>query len=387
MKARGRATAIYDFVISEKIGILSLTETWLTDSSRDDCALANIGSTLPNYVFHHVPRSRTSGGGVGILAHRGFDLKLHQCYQVNSFEYMDICVTSPNSPSHVIRLLVIYRPSYSRKRTGSRPAVFLEEFTSLLESLQVASQRILFVRDLNFHMDVKDNPDSLAFKDLLDLFNLQNHVTFPTHLSGHTLDLVISDAGDHIVSGLEKHSHLPSDHAAVICTLRLGRPQEVRKHLLSRNMKNINFNLLQRDLSKRLEGNYPDGIDLLVDLYNMSLEDVLKQHAPVKDRHVIRRPNAPYYNESLRLAKQERRRCERRMLKSKTEIYRTKCKRSYEKLAVVQSSYFRDKIESCDSRKLFQTVQKLTTVKPNVLPPHTCAESLANEFADFPSEL
>ena len=45
-----------------------------------------------------------------------------------------------------------------------------------------------------FHMDVPSDPDGRTFLDLLTSMGLKQHVSVPTHISGHTLDLVITRA-------------------------------------------------------------------------------------------------------------------------------------------------------------------------------------------------
>lgn len=68
IKAKNKSTALCDFVINQHIDLLVITETWLTGTERDNRAIADIRNTLPNFVFHHIPRLHCRGGGVGVLA-------------------------------------------------------------------------------------------------------------------------------------------------------------------------------------------------------------------------------------------------------------------------------------------------------------------------------
>ena len=317
IKARGKAIALCDFVKEDKINLFAITETWLTNSDRDARALAIINEALPNFDFHHVPRTSSSGGGVGFLVHKGFDVNIHPRVEVRSFEYMDISVSSPNTPSDTFQFLVIYRPPYSKKN-NIRPSHFFEELTSILESLHGSARKVILAGDFNLHMDVAGNPDSAAFMELLDMFGLQNHVDFPTHSSGHTLDLILTGRDTKIVSGVRNHPHLPSDHIAVSCQLDIGRPGVIRKHISCRNLKSIDMDTFLRDLSSAVNVDVPDDISSLTSLYDTALRTVLDSHAPIKERHVILRSKAPWYNASLRQAKQLRRRCERRMMLVRT---------------------------------------------------------------------
>ena len=116
-----------------------------------------------------------------------------------------------------------------------------------------------------------------------------------------------------------------------------------------------------RDLSSAVNVDVPDDISSLTSLYDTALRTVLDSHAPIKERHVILRSKTPWYNASLRQAKQLRRRCERRMMKSglqiDKDIYRSQCKTYYQHLAQAQKEYYQSQVESCDQRKLFQVVK------------------------------
>ena len=47
-------------------------------------------------------------------------------------------------------------------------------------------------------MDVANDPHAMRFLDLIDAFNLKQHIDVPIHRSGHTLDLIITRADDKI---------------------------------------------------------------------------------------------------------------------------------------------------------------------------------------------
>ena len=70
---------------------------------------------------------------------------------------------------------------------------------------------IINIQRLNFHLDDPSDNDAKNFTDLLETFGLSQHVTAPTHLSGHTLDLLISRSSNDInVSGIEFHRIRPN---------------------------------------------------------------------------------------------------------------------------------------------------------------------------------
>ena len=48
------------------------------------------------------------------------------------------------------------------------------------------------IRDFNIHMDTPTESDVIIFNDLLESLNIENRITFLTHKSQHTLDLMKS---------------------------------------------------------------------------------------------------------------------------------------------------------------------------------------------------
>ena len=70
------------------------------------------------------------------------------------------------------------------------------QFTmDMLEYMEMnvnTTRNIILTGDFNIKMNNPDDPDMNTLSDLLDSFDLVNHVRFPTHRSMNTLDLVIT---------------------------------------------------------------------------------------------------------------------------------------------------------------------------------------------------
>ena len=52
-------------------------------------------------------------------------------------------------------------------------------------------------------MDTPTESDVIIFNDLLDSLNMENRITFLTHKSLHTLDLIIEDRNKKLLYNLE----------------------------------------------------------------------------------------------------------------------------------------------------------------------------------------
>ena len=151
---RNKTLPIKDYVVEHNLDILALTETWLNPDNSDDQI---IGRIIRNTIYR-------------------------------SFEFLEI---SLQSSSHSLLIVVVYRPGSSNGNKLS-PEFFCEEFCNLLEHYTTDLSKLLIVGDFNFHVDDKGNKSASVFLELLEIFNLTQHVSVPTHRAGHTLDLLIT---------------------------------------------------------------------------------------------------------------------------------------------------------------------------------------------------
>ena len=95
---------------------------------------------------------------------------------------------------------------------------FCEEMVSIFENIiTTIRNKILFMDDFNINMDRPDNPNTIIFNDFLNSLNLRNNLSFQTHTSGHTVDLIIYDQNESLVKCVKK-GHSCADHSLVEAT-------------------------------------------------------------------------------------------------------------------------------------------------------------------------
>ncbi|XP_072028487.1 uncharacterized protein [Amphiura filiformis] len=329
-----KTTSLVDLVIDKDLDVLALQETWPTGTPRDDCTLADIKSSLPNFAIFNTPRGTRGGGEIA-------------------------------------------------------SKTFLTEFSSLLECVLSLPEEVVITGDFNYHVDVVDDRDACAFKDLIDEAGLQQHVSGPTHRSGHTLDLMLSLKDSSLISDVGTEQSLPSDHYAVLCTLNFARPAAVKQRLRYRKIREIDIDEFRNDIASSEMYTHPGtNVNELANQYNSILRELLDAHTPVTERSVNVRPMCQWYSDSLRSAKRHKRRLERKFRKSKLEvdrqIYIDAC-RSY-RYALNESKriYHNDRITGSNCKQLFRIVDSLTNPnKDRVLPTSKSPAHLANEFADY----
>ena len=153
--------------------------------------------------------------------------------------------------------------------------VFLEEFSSLLRETVICPQQLLIYGDFNFHIDDKADKGATRLGELLDLFNLKQHVCLSTHKRGHILDLVIKRNETESALSLKNVTVVEqfiSDHKAVCFNLSLRKPVNERSTVVSRKLKGSDFDafnemIISTGLS---DGGVSHCIELLAKKYDVS---------------------------------------------------------------------------------------------------------------------
>ena len=378
-------------ILDNKIDILCLTETWL----HPDTLPATINSLLPpSFNISHCPRPQGGGGGIGFIFNDKISVQNVTLPKYSSFEIQ--CLSFSARPPTNIRsasitttpytLLNIYRPPSSSKAT------FISEFTSLLEDFISSSSELIFTGDFNFHVDDPLAPHVSSFLDLLDTFNLTQHIAFPTHDSGHTLDLLITRSTSSLISSTE-HTYSPiSDHRFLVSTLSIptnSRSPRITK--LTRPINSINTTDFSNDiLASSLYTSPASTLAPYLDQFSSVLTTLLDKHAPQKTTSCLSRPHKPFITPEIKNEKSKRSRLETIFRKNRTpqneSNFKEQSKIVSKLISASRRTYFRNLIATCSQqpKKLWKTLGNLLCRKPPPsLPNSTCPSSLASAFQQF----
>ena len=95
----------------------------------------------------------------------------------------------------------------------------------------MSTDPLLITGDFNIHVSSKSDNDVLKFLDLLQSMGLRQHVEFPTHVSGNTLDLVITREVDSILGSQPQPDHCFSDHIAILFELTTSKPPSSKEYM------------------------------------------------------------------------------------------------------------------------------------------------------------
>ena len=118
----------------------------------------------------------------------------------------------------------------------------------------------VLIGDFNLHVSNDNDIDSAIFLDTIEAMGLYQHVSFATHKSGNTLDLVISEMGSKSRVMTTTPGPYLTDHRAIISTLNVKKVQpkrqfkKVRKlHAVTTEQWEAEFKLENVKLSTNLD--------------------------------------------------------------------------------------------------------------------------------------
>ena len=261
----------------------------------------------------------------------------------------------------------------------------------------LAKEPIVIAGDFNVHVDVVD-PETNKLLDLLNCHGHRQHVHEPTHVDGHTLDLIMTRCADHTITTPPTSDEFISDHVSVLCHLFLMVPPASMKVITYRKYKSIGVEALKSDLKETAlymdcahNGcSCPDEVEKLAKEYNSALSKLIDKHAPRKTKVVRTRTSTPWYSAEICAARKLKRKLERKWRKSglPEDFKAFKAQRNHVTYMIndARRIFYTDFIaeNSADQGKLFRAAKKLLAKKKVPHFPEYCDNTaIANEIGRF----
>ena len=79
--------------------------------------------------------------------------------------------------------------------------MFIDDFTELICDQLIMSEhgnKLLIIGDFNIHVNDEFDENAGNFINIITALDLKQHIHFPTHMAGNTLDLVITELGSNL---------------------------------------------------------------------------------------------------------------------------------------------------------------------------------------------
>ena len=104
-------------------------------------------------------------------------------------------------------------PASSQHKTSNSD--FIDDLTDLLTTIGSEKRNIVLLGDLNLYIDDPEDPNADQLIATIETFGMKQHIKFPTHQLGHTLDLIATESSTKLTCAPIPRPYL-SDHRMVI---------------------------------------------------------------------------------------------------------------------------------------------------------------------------
>ena len=277
-------------------------------------------------------------------------------------------------------IVILYRPP-------KHSQLFIQEMSELLSICVTRYDKIVLNGDLNIQVNKKSDPKTVELLNLLDSFNLTQHITDPTHRLGNTLDLVIT-------TGLNINNvsvtDLPlSDHHYILfdVTSLTNITNTTNKFLVKKRYLDDEAVEKFSEEITLYKPNHECSLNVMVENLNDALSTVLDSVAPLKTKKKKLARSSPWLK--INNVSEEKRKCraaERKWKKTKStihyNIYKDALTTYNRTIRLARKSYFSNIItkNTGNSRVLFSTIDQLLNTIPT--PPPSSATK-CEELAQF----
>ena len=247
-------------------------------------------------------------------------------------------------------------------------------------------------------MNDSNSPYTKKLNEIISSYGLIQHVDVPTHISGNTLDVVISS--HKVVSPNTtstdpniKQIHPGCDHFPINFSFkdRFSTCNSEKKVISFRNIKAINSHDFRSDLITVIKPlKHTDHFHDVVQLFNNKCNVLLDNYAPLITKTIKDRSTAPWFDGEYKTLRNKRRHAEKNWRKTNSELdraayvdLRNKCN----ELALQKKKQFymeQFKKNNYSPKSLYKFVDSFTDREnSSVLPPNESLQTTVDNFSDF----
>ena len=166
-----------------------VTETWTEDGNKSELQYIQANINTAGYKMLIQSGKNWRGGGIAIMYKSHLQVEKLTFNNYTSFESLTIIL---NISTKLYLFLTIYRAPYSTKQPTTI-LTFLEDFPDHISTLLRSSRNINILGDFNIPWNIADHPDTISMQEVMDMYDLKQHIHTQTHRLGNTLDWLISN--------------------------------------------------------------------------------------------------------------------------------------------------------------------------------------------------
>ena len=280
--------------------IITLTETWL----KDNIFMLDYVKNMPGYQFEYRNRSESKilnekgeekkGGGLACYIKNGINYKIRTDIEKidPSIEHQWLEISGKNRNSSYL-LGTFYQPS----SVESEKQAWLDKFDTILSKVFLKWEGIVILTgDFNIDLLNSDTPTARKYLDILQSFELSQHISRATRKDKTLIDHIMSTIPEKIVyENIVPCDTIISDHDAPYTIINIRKQKFENRYKVIRDEKSFNLLNYKEDFSQiPLSILYAlDDPEEQISVLNDLITECLNKHAPLK-RVKFTRPPAPW---------------------------------------------------------------------------------------------
>ena len=203
-----------------------VTEAWTQDGNESEHQYIKANLNPAGYNILIQSRENQRGGGIVVIYKSHLQVKKLIFNDYTSFKSLTIIL---NISTQLYLFLTIYRAPYSTRQLTTL-LTFLDEFPDHISTLLRNSRNINILGDFNIPWNIVDHPDTISMQEVMDMYNLKQHVHTQMHKLSNTLDWLISNNPTSILDITNKD--FLSDHCIMEWKFQVSHKiREKCKHL------------------------------------------------------------------------------------------------------------------------------------------------------------
>ena len=274
-----------------------VTETWTEDGNEPELQYIKANINTAGYKMLIQSRENWRGGGIVIIYKSHLQVKKLTFNNYTSFELLTIIL---NISTKLYLFSTIYRAPYSTKQPITI-LTFLEEFPDHISTVLRNSRNINILGDFNIPWNIADHTDTISMQEVMDMYDLKQHIHTQMHRLGNTLDWLISNNPTSIIDITNKDFLL--DHCIIEWKFEVNHKIRENMQTSRRHLNNIDEKKFKEDLEKSLE---IDVEKTLQQNYNNYMEAIMKtmnKHAPLITKTKTKKDHNTWFGKTHRGSK------------------------------------------------------------------------------------
>ena len=224
-----------------------ITESWTQCGNEPECQYIKANLDTVGYTIIIHSRENRKEGGIAVMHKSHLHVKKLSFNEHISSESITINL---NITTKSYLFLTICRAPYSAKQPVTM-LTFLEEFPVHISSLFRSSRDVIILGDFNISWNKPKHPNTTSMQEILDMYDLHQHINIQTHKHGNTLDWLISNSPETIKDIMNKD--LLSHHSIIEWKLQINQKVSEKIQTRRRDITNINEESFISDLKDNLD--------------------------------------------------------------------------------------------------------------------------------------